>query len=87
MHRSEIPTAQEAVAEYRQQGGTLTDPRVYGHDPLDGNIPLSNRRDAMFLERVSVDLQDILGHLLINNTTPFEQAILQYISITEELSS
>ena len=86
LHHSEIPTAQDAATQYRQQGGTLADPSAYGHDPLEQNTALANRRETLFLECVPASLPDIFGHLLVNNTVHFEETILHYISITEELS-
>ena len=81
----EIPSTQQATDDYRQQGGTLSDPEPFGYDPLANDATLRDQRDVVFSERIRTTFPDIFHQLLIGNTVPLEEAILMYISITEEL--
>ena len=83
LHHSEIPTAQDSAAQYREQGGTVADPSAYRYDPLEQNAALANRRETLFLEHVPASLPDIFGRLLVNNIIHFEETILHYISIRD----
>ena len=86
IHPHEVPSTQQATDDYRQQGGTLSDPKTFGSDPLAANALLCNQRDEVFSERIGTTFSEIFNQVLIGNTVPFEQAILNYILITEELS-
>lgn len=86
IHPSEIPSVEQAAQEYRQQGGSIADPQPYGSDPLQDDELLIHRRDELFSERVDSDFSYIFSCLLVGNKAPFEEAILQFISITEELT-
>ena len=87
MHQHEIPSAEQAADDYKQQGGNLSDPHSYGFDPLEANELLFHRRNELFAERVHSSFPDIFSSLLVGNKAPFEAAIMQYISITKELST
>ena len=82
----EIPSTQQATDNYRQQSGTLSDPEPFGSDPLTADALLCSQRDDIFFERIGTTFSEIFNQLLIGNTIPFEEAILMYICITEELS-
>lgn len=86
IHPSEIPSVEQAAQEYRQQGGSIADPQPYGSDPLQDDELLIHRRDELFSERVDSDFSYIFNCLLVGNKAPFGEAILQFISITEELT-
>ena len=86
IHSSEIPTAEEAAAAFRQQGGHLSDPRPYGRDPLEGDDALTQQREEIFEERIGSSFSDVFGNLLAGNSDLFERAVLQYVLVTEELS-
>ena len=77
---------EEATAEYRQQGGQSTDPQPYGSDLLEGDDVLLAQREEIFEERAGISFSGIFSNLVAGNKTPFEQAVLHYVSITEELS-
>ena len=87
MHQHEIPSAEQAADDYRQQGGNLSDPHSDGSDPMEANELLFHRRNELFAERLHSSFLDIFSSLLVGNKAPFEAAIMQYISITEELST
>ena len=44
----DIPSKSDAVATYRQQGGSLTDPGEFREDPLQSNAHLQARREDMW---------------------------------------
>ena len=86
MHTYEVPSTEQAVFEYRQQGGSLSDPDTFGSDPLQGDDVLSSTRDELFSRRMDSSFSEIYSQLIIGNTVPFESAVLDYVTITQELS-
>ena len=55
-----LPSATEAVQQYQQQGGQLTDPWQVGKDPLEGNAYMYRVRQTAFSEKYP-SFQDILS--------------------------
>ena len=45
INHAEIPQTSACVDEYRQQGGSLSDPRTDGSDPLEDDNELCRRED------------------------------------------
>ena len=56
IHPHEIPSTQQATDDYRQQGGTLSEPEPFGYDPLANNVILHDQRDVIFLERIGTPI-------------------------------
>ena len=86
IHSAEIPTVEAAAADYRQQGGHLSDPRSFGMDPLSGNDALVQQREDVFEQRVHNSFTSKFADLIAGNRRPLEQALVQYVLITDELS-
>lgn len=78
---------EEAVTQYRQQGGNISDPLLYGYDPLEGNDVLIQQKDELFSQRVEATPSNIFSDVLTDNAAPFEAAVMEFVSITEEFSS
>ena len=84
---ADIPTASAAVSQYRQQGGSLTDPAEFGDDPLANDAQLCRRREDLWLLRCGgFNCNDIYSADMCGNTWHLENAILKFIEVTHELS-
>ena len=46
IHSLEVPTGDDAIEEYRRQGGSITDPHDFGEDPLAGDTATSTSMGA-----------------------------------------
>ena len=88
IHPQEIPLGDDAVQQYRQQGGHLTDPHPFGSDPLEGNEHLQGQRDRTFIRLIpeGLDYGEIFSQIMSGHTGLFENAITTYITITQQLS-
>ena len=89
IHPSEIPDVTSAVDRYRLQGGRLTDPSIFGVDPLSDDAVLRNREERWSSECDSPE--DIFSATISGNSTPLENAIQTYITshhitLTNELA-
>ena len=84
VHPLEVPTVADAAAEYRQQGGRLTEPGPFGRDPLQGKDQLMEEREV-FEQRLGLCFTDVYHNLMAGNKEPLERAILLFVFITEEL--
>ena len=76
----EVPTGDAAVQEYRRQGGSITDPREFGEDPLVGDQQLWEHRVGMTFE-----FSDVYSRLMSGNDQVLTDAVLKFIDITDEL--
>ncbi len=76
------PTAADAVAAYRGQGGRLTDSSDFGEDPLHSHPILSHQEWSINC----MTLEDIYTKLMCGNNQPLQDAILNFIQITMNLS-
>ncbi len=83
---ADIPTVDEAVSAYREQGGTLTDPHDFGVDPLAGNQALSQEREQAWQIKCEMSVEDVYTQLMCENPQPLQNAILFYIEITNTLA-
>ena len=63
IHSAEIATVEAAAADYRQQGGHLSDPRSFGTDPLSGNDAIVQQREV-FKQRVHNSFVSIFADLI-----------------------
>ena len=84
---SKIPTTASAVSEYRQQGGSITDPSELGEDPLRNDDVLSRQREQLWLARCGTNISDIYTDLMVGNSQPLQNCIIKFIEITEELDT
>ena len=82
---SEIPTAVAAVSEYRQQGGSITDPSEFGEDPLRNDDALARQREQLWLSRCDTTIADIYTDLMVGDSQPLQDSIIKFIEITQEL--
>ena len=81
IHYAEVPQTSACVDEYRQQGGSLADPRIYGNDPLESDDVLSRSREDRWLTQCGMDVEMISG-----NDYVLENAISYFIDITLSLA-
>lgn len=80
---SQLPTADEAVQMYQTDGGRLSDPVLFGSDPLSGERV--DMRDQAFQRRYTSFSR--IFHTLVNgDSVLFKQALLFLIDITTRLS-
>ena len=86
MTANDIPTTEDAVDMYRQQGGVLTDPSEFGADPLQNDIQKIEQREQEFRSN-AISFEDIFTNVISGNNVLFRQAILLYIDITDHLST
>lgn len=87
IHPLEIPTVDEASHQYREQGGSLTDPHTFGHDPLADDDDLQQQRDREFSQRCPLCYADIFSALVSGDRGPLQNALEAFVAITENLSS
>ena len=78
-----LPSTTDAVQQYQQQGGRLTDP---WKDSLDGNAYKYGVRQEAFLEKYP-SFQDIFSKLVNGDQTTFKHALKFNIDITHRISS
>ncbi len=84
IHPAELPQTATAVQRYRAQGGSITDPSVFGEDPLCSNPTLMQDRTRLWTARSSSP-EEIFTELMSGNTQPLQDAVLNYIDITDDL--
>ena len=81
----DIPSKVDAVAAYRQQGGSLTDPGEFGEDPLQASAHLQARREDIWKLRCGT-CDDLYTTFMQGNNNDLQDAILKFIEVTHELS-
>lgn len=86
IHCLEVPDGDRAVQQYRQQGGQITDPVIFGYDPIT-DPSLASAREVRWLQECGMDASDIFSQVISGNSVPLESAIISYIRITDELSA
>lgn len=84
--QSDLPTTADAVQQYQQHGGRLTDPYHVGHDPLSGNSSRSQLRHQAFSDQYP-SFGDIFSKLVNGDDTIFKLALKFYIDITHRIAS
>ena len=82
IHPAEIPHGLDATALYRAQGGRLTDARIFGVDPLGNDISLCQSRE----EQWGCDVAELFSAVMMGNSSLLEQAIQDFIDLTNRLS-
>ena len=85
IHPSEIPEAATAVQQYRQQGGSITDPHPVGEDPLASDLALVQQQQEEWTTRCGMSPEQVFTQLMSGNTQGLEDAIITLIDITNEL--
>lgn len=88
IHPSEVPTTLDAVRQYRQQGGRLTDPSPFVTDPLNGATELIQERSSRYLRvcNYGYDYQNMFSSLVGGNSSLFVTAVTSFASITRDLA-
>lgn len=86
IHQGVLPSVEDAVQHYEQQGGQLRDPYQVGSDPLEGNAYKYGVRQEAFVDKYS-SFQDIFAKLVNGDSTTFKDALKCYIDITHRISS
>ena len=81
-----LPSPADAVQQYQQQGGQLTDPWQVGKDPLDGKAYKYGVRHEAFLGKYP-SFQDIFSKLVNGDSSIFKHALMFFIDITRRISS
>ena len=80
-----LPSTSEAMHLYRVAGGSITDERGFGVDPLRGNMEKQQTRQKAFLQQFNFEH---IFHALVNgNYTLFKEALLFFSDITFRLSA
>ena len=86
MDPADVPSVDNAVAAYREQGGSLTDPHEFGSDPLIDDATLLQQREDDWLGRCA-STEEVYTQLMCNDSQPLQNSILHYIEITKNLSN
>ena len=81
-----LPSTADAVQNYQQHGGQLTDPYQVGKDPLDSNAYKYGVRHESFFEQYH-SFQGIFSKLVNGDCSTFKHALKFYIDITRQISS
>ena len=86
IHPAELPSLSAAVESYQRQGGSLTDPTVFGHDPLADSSALVQQRQQTWSERCGMIPEEILSQLVSGSVQHLQQAVIHFVEITTELT-
>ena len=86
IRQTDLPTTVEAVHQYGQNGGRLTDPYQVGADPLNGNTRMSQLRSQVFSEKFP-SFNDIFSRLVNGDRSSFQLALKFYIDITRRIAA
>ena len=87
IHPLELPSTAEAVEQYRQQGGRLTDPHPFVADPLaEDNTRIQGRHSRYSRDcPQGYDYPYLFSSLVNGNSSVFISAVTTYASITRDL--
>jgi hypothetical protein len=83
---SSLPSTENAISMYIQNGGRLTVPPVFGYDPLRYSPYLIHLRERKFFSKF-IDFHNLLPNVVSGDGTMFMAAILEFIQITISLSN
>lgn len=78
-----LPPAAEVAADYARNGGHLTYPAPFGHDPLDGHFEFRTQRERMLL--ASCSYEEAFYSCLTGQTGVFYEVVETYMNITNGL--
>lgn len=81
---SYFPHADVVCAEYEQCGGRITQPSVYGYDPLCNNIQLTTQRQMRM--NTLYYMPTIVDYLVNRQPQYFIDAVHDYIAVTKHLA-
>ena len=80
-----IPDSTQAVDMYQASGGSLTEPTIFGKDPLDQDpIKRKIREDAI---TNVFSFNDIFGEVTNGNGSTFKKALDFFIDVTYRLNN
>ena len=71
---------------YTDQGGSLTNPTIFGIDPLSNDDPLMEEREERWNAACGMSVEDIFSKLVSGDDLPLKNAITSFITITENLA-
>ena len=81
-----LPTQEEAITMYESDGGNISQPEVFGFDPLLGQIDKQKARLYNFNSKFS-NLEVIFYTLVNGDNHLFEEALLSFINLTLNMSN
>ena len=81
-----LPSPDEAAQMYRDNVGRLSDPTMFGSDPLIDSDERKLMRESYFKEKYPC-FQQIFHQLVNGIDAPFRNALLLYCDITKRLGS
>ena len=85
---SDVPSVVDAVSAYREQGGRITDPSDFKHDPLRSDTALSQPPEQEWSTRCGVTVEeDIYTEVMCGNVQALRDAIIKFIEITVDLAT
>ena len=76
-----LPSPETAVQLYHQHGGRLSDPRLFGEDPLSCDITKKQIRCRAFSERYP-RFEPICDSVCSGDTHLFQEALMFYIDVS-----
>ena len=85
IHANQIPRPQEAIDNYRSNGGSITDPELDIEDPLNGDPGKSDIRFQCFTRRFP-SFDNIFHSIVNENPTAYVDALKFFIDLTYRLS-
>lgn len=80
-----LPTGMDAAYDYMQQGGRITLAGDFGQDPLHHYPNLANERLARFQTEFPHP-SGLFTTCVNRHSTPFKNAVLRFIELTDSLS-
>ena len=81
-----LPDGEDAAELYRQSGGQLRDPGLFGIDPIGQNLEMLLIRESSFFEKIN-SFSAIFYELVNGDPSKFRNGVLYYIDITRRLSA
>ena len=81
-----VPSVSEAVALHEEAGGRLVRESTYGRDPIEHYAQLRHLRERDFFA-VYPSMEVIFSDVLHNHGAMLRQAILMFISLSEQFSA
>ena len=81
-----LPSVDQAVSEYHQSGGRLTEPHTFGIDPLSDSPQKALIREESFFRKYP-SFDPIFDGMFNENSTLFADALLFFIGISKRLAN
>jgi len=83
---SALPSPDLAVQMYANAGGRLTDPDLFGNDPISTCPNKVDIRKRTFLEKFP-SISDMFHELVNGDSSKFRKGLLYYIDVTKRLAA